>query len=261
MLLIPAEGVKPTAGAVCELLRGKKGGVTPAGRAQAGAPLVFDGNGLNCEKVRDVACEGRLVAVGPAGLRRARRACAVVRRAMASRPATSAVEEHALAGRHLLVLAQPGVRPRGLGVRHGLDDDGGQHGRRRMRVEDQAGADAGGQQDIGITSERDKLHVGEDSGAHAEAPREPERLDRLGRPGRPARVPRQRMAGRRTQISSTATAATVIAVTWPTAATSRRVRPAKIRPTKISTARSAAAATRAGQEPSASATTIADTTT
>jgi hypothetical protein len=33
-----------------------------AERAQAGAPLVLDGNGLNCEKVRDVAREGRLVA-------------------------------------------------------------------------------------------------------------------------------------------------------------------------------------------------------
>jgi hypothetical protein len=40
-----------------------------AERAPTGAPLVLDGNGLCCEKVPDVAREGRLVAVGPAGLR------------------------------------------------------------------------------------------------------------------------------------------------------------------------------------------------
>jgi len=76
---------------------------------------------------------------------------------------------------------QPGARPRGLRVRHGLDDDGGQHGRRRVRVEDQPGADAGGQQDVGVPGERDELHIGDDGGAHTQAPREPERLDGLGR--------------------------------------------------------------------------------
>jgi hypothetical protein len=65
MLLIPAEGVKTTAGGVCELVT-RKGGVMSAERDRAGAPLVLDGNGLNCEKVRDVAREGRLVAIGPA---------------------------------------------------------------------------------------------------------------------------------------------------------------------------------------------------
>src|SRR5512142_11597 len=45
-----------------------------AGTATAGPPVVLDGTGLSCEKVCEVAREGRLVTVGQAGLRRARRA-------------------------------------------------------------------------------------------------------------------------------------------------------------------------------------------
>lgn len=57
-----------------------------AERTRAGAALVIDGNGLTCEKVRDVARDGQPVVVGAAGLRRARRARAVMQRAVASRP-------------------------------------------------------------------------------------------------------------------------------------------------------------------------------
>ncbi len=57
------------------------------------------------------------------------------------------------------------------------------------------------------------------------------------------------------------TAATIIAVTWPTAATFSWLRPPKMSPTATRSTRSTAAAARAGQEPSSSAMTMADTTT
>ncbi len=91
------------------------------------------------------------------------------------------VEEDAVPGGHLLVVAQPGPGPGRLRVGHRLDDHRGQHGRCGVRVEDQAGAHPGGQQDIGVAGERDETHVGDDRGAHAEAPCEPECLHRLGR--------------------------------------------------------------------------------
>jgi hypothetical protein len=53
----------------------------------------------------------------------------------------------------------------------------------------------------------------------------------------------------------------MIAVVWPTAATSSLLRPLKICPTKTRAAKSSAAATRAGHEPYSTATAIADTTT
>ena len=40
-----------------------------AGTAPAQPPVVLDGTGLSCEKVRAVAREGRPVVVGQAGLR------------------------------------------------------------------------------------------------------------------------------------------------------------------------------------------------
>ena len=52
-------------------------------------------------------------------------------------------------------------------------------------------------------------------------------------------------------------AATVIAVTWPTAATSRSLSPPKMLPTTTSSARSSAAAARASHEPYSRATAIA----
>ena len=55
-----------------------------AGTAPAQPPVVLDGTGLSCEKVRAVAREGRRVVVGQAGLRRARRARAAVQRAVGS---------------------------------------------------------------------------------------------------------------------------------------------------------------------------------
>ena len=60
--------------------------MTSAEPAQAAAAAVLDGIGLTCAKVRNIARDGQRVAVGPAGLRRAGQARAVVQRAVASRP-------------------------------------------------------------------------------------------------------------------------------------------------------------------------------
>ena len=62
------------------------GAVTSSEPAQAAAAAVLDGIGLTCAKVRKIARDGQRVAVGPAGLRRAGQARAVVQRAVASRP-------------------------------------------------------------------------------------------------------------------------------------------------------------------------------
>ena len=58
-----------------------------------------------------------------------------------------------------------------------------------------------------------------------------------------------------------AAAAVIIAVTCPTAETSRWLRPLKMCPRNTSTARSTAASTRAGQVPHISVITMADATT
>ena len=60
--------------------------MTSAEPAPAAAAAVLDGTGLTCAKVRKIARDGQRVAVGPAGLRRAGQARAVVQRAVASRP-------------------------------------------------------------------------------------------------------------------------------------------------------------------------------
>src|SRR5258707_236653 len=86
MLLTHEESVKTIVAGGCEFVTCAGELSLPSEAADPESPVVIDGIGLTCGKVRDIARGGVQVAVDPAGLERARLARDVVRSAVLSRP-------------------------------------------------------------------------------------------------------------------------------------------------------------------------------
>lgn len=86
MLLTHEESVKTIVDGGCRFVTWAGGCSVPADATEPRSPVVIDGIGLTCGKVREVAQGNAPVAVDPAGLERARLARDAVRSAVLSRP-------------------------------------------------------------------------------------------------------------------------------------------------------------------------------